>query len=321
MKKKFFVLILFILFLIVVFISFISGSVNITIKELFDSFLGKNPNSDNALIVLKIRLPRILLAILAGGVLSVTGAVLQALFKNPLVDPFITGVSSGAAFGATIAIIFNLNSITLLAVLGAVFTILFVYGLSRKNGSLNLYNLLLIGVMVSSFFSALIMFLSALFNKDLVKVVFWLMGDLSITDFILLKYSYIISIIVIIFCIFFSNDLNILSLNEDEAKVSGVRTEFIKTFYFISSGILTGIAVALSGVIGFVGLVIPHVVRFFTGPDLRGLIPVSFLAGAAFLLGCDTIARTIFLPSEIPVGIITGLVGAPVFVFILLRRK
>ncbi|MBP7793135.1 MAG: iron ABC transporter permease [Candidatus Goldbacteria bacterium] len=321
MRKKIFVLILSVLLLIIVFISFVSGSINITIKEIFNSFFNKNLNNDNALIILKIRLPRILLAILVGGVLSVTGAILQALFKNPLVDPFITGVSSGAAFGATIAIIFNLNSITLLAVLGAVFTILFVYGLSRKNGNLNLYNLLLTGVMVSSFFSALIMFLSAFFNKDLVKVVFWLMGDLSITNFVLLKYSYVISIIIIIFCIFFSNDLNILSLDEDEAKVSGVRTEFIKTFYFIASGILTGIAVALSGVIGFVGLVIPHVVRFFTGPDLRGLIPVSFIAGAAFLLGCDTIARTIFLPSEIPVGIITGLVGAPVFVFILLRRK
>lgn len=321
MKKNIFILFLLMLLIIVMLVSLISGSVKISLKELFLVFIDTNSNADNSLIIFKIRLPRILLGILVGGILAVTGAMLQAVFKNPLVDPFITGVSSGAAFGATIAIIFNFHSLTFFAVLGAIFTILFVYKLSIKNGNLNLYNLLLIGVMTGSFLSSVIMFLSAFFNKDLVKVVFWLMGDLSITNSVLLRYSYIISVIIIIFCIYFSNDLNILSLDEDEAKISGVKTEFIKTFYFISSGILTGIAVSLSGVIGFVGLVVPHIIRFFTGPDLRVLMPVSFLAGAIFLLICDTIARTVFLPSEIPVGIITGLFGAPIFISILIRRK
>ncbi len=321
MKKTLLVLILFVLLIIVIITSMASGSVKIHLKQLFFSFVDLNPCSDDYLILFKIRLPRIFLAILVGGILSVSGAMLQAVFKNPLVDPFITGVSSGAAFGATIAIIFNFHSLLLFAISGAIFTILFVYKLSIKNGNLNLYNLLLTGVMTGSFFSSMIMFLSAFFNKDLIKVIFWLMGDLSITNTILLKYSYIISIIIIILCIYFSNDLNILSLDEEEAKVAGVKTEFIKSFYFISSGILTGIAVALSGVIGFVGLVVPHIIRFLIGPDLRALIPVSFLAGAIFLLACDTIARTVFLPSEIPVGIITGLLGAPIFVFILLRRK
>lgn len=321
MKKIVFILFLLILFIFIVIFSLISGSAKITLKEFFLILTNVNLNSDNSLIVFKIRIPRILLGILVGGILAVTGAILQAVFKNPLVDPFITGVSSGAAFGATIAIIFNFQSLIFFAISGALFTILFVYKLSLRNNNLNLYNLLLIGVMTGSFFSSLIMFLNAFFNKDLIKVIFWLMGDLSITNFTLLKYSYIITIIIIILCIYFSNDLNILSLDEEEAKISGVRTEFIKTFYYIASGILTGIAVSLSGVIGFVGLVVPHIIRFFTGPDLRILMPVSFLAGSVFLLVCDTIVRIAFLPSEIPVGIITGLLGAPIFVFILIRRK
>lgn len=321
MKKNIFILFLHVLLVILILVSLLSGSTKISLKELFLVFFDINSNFENSLIIFKIRLPRILLGILVGGILATIGAMLQAVFKNPLVDPFITGVSSGAALGATIAIIFNFHHFTIFAVLGAVFTILFVYKLSIKNNNLNLYNLLLIGIMTGSFLSSIIMFLSAFFNKDLVKVVFWLMGDLSVTNYVLLKYSYIISVIIIIFCIYFSYDLNILSLDEDEAKISGVKTEFIKTFYFISSGILTAIAVSLSGVIGFVGLVVPHIIRFFIGPDLRMLIPVSFLAGSIFLLICDTIARTIFLPSEIPVGVITGLIGAPIFTFILIRRK
>ncbi|MCX8093235.1 MAG: iron ABC transporter permease [Candidatus Goldbacteria bacterium] len=321
MKKNIFIVILLILLFIVILISLISGSVKISLNELFSIFFNTKVETDSSLIIFKIRLPRIFLAILIGGTLAVTGAMLQAIFKNPLVDPFITGVSSGAAFGATIAIIFKFYSITFFAVFGAILTILFVYRLSVKNNNLNLYNLLLIGVMTGSFLSSLIMFLSAFFNKDMVKVIFWLMGDLSITDTFLLKISYIISIIIIIFCIYFSNDLNILSLDEDEAKVSGVKTEFIKTFYFISSGILTGLSVSLCGVIGFVGLVVPHIVRFFIGPDLRILIPFSFLTGSIFLLICDTIARVVFAPTEIPVGIITGLFGAPVFVSLLITRK
>jgi iron complex transport system permease protein len=321
MKKHVLIFSLIILLFFAILFSLISGSIKISIEELLNVLIKPYFNSDNSLIIYKIRLPRILLAILVGGILGVVGSILQAIFKNPLVDPFITGVSSGAAFGATIAIIFNFYSLTFFAISGAVLTILFVYKLSVKNNNLNLYNLLLIGVMTGSFLSSLIMFLSAFFNKDLIKVVFWLMGDLSITNFTLLKYSYFFSIIIICLCIYFSNDLNIFSLDEDEAKISGVKTEFIKTLYFLSSGILTGIAVALSGVIGFVGLVIPHIMRFFTGPDLRILMPVSFIGGAVFLIICDTIARTLFLPAEIPVGIITGLLGAPIFIFILIRRK
>jgi iron complex transport system permease protein len=163
------------------------------------------------------------------------------------------------------------------------------------------------------------MMLNAVFSRDLIKVVFWLMGDLSNINSSYIIYSVISAAIVFIGALYFANDLNIISAGDEEAKSLGVNIEFIKVFYFVIAGILTAISVALSGVIGFVGLIIPHIVRFFTGPDMRKMLPASFIAGAAFLLAADTIARTIFLPSEIPVGVITGLVGVPVFIALLNR--
>jgi iron complex transport system permease protein len=285
------------------------------------SFLTGKEGGSNYDIIMKIRLPRIIFAVLVGGMLASSGAILQALLKNPLVDPFITGISSGAAFGAACAIIAGVSGLILPSIAGALVTMYVVYRLSIAFGSLSVSRLLLTGVMIGSFFSSLIMMLNAVFSRDLVKVVFWLMGDLSNISPSLAIYGALITLIILAAALYFANDLNIMATGEDEAKSLGVRTEFIKVIYFIFAGVLTAISVALSGVIGFVGLIIPHITRFFIGPDMRYMIPASFLSGAAFLLCADTLARTIFLPAEIPVGVITGLIGVPVFIFLMNRRK
>lgn len=309
------------LILLICFIWAIStGSVGVSIGEIA-GFFGGNSGTANYDIIMKIRLPRIIFAILVGGMLATSGAMLQALLKNPLVDPFITGISSGAAFGAACAIIAGVSGLIMPSIAGALVTMYLVYRLSIVFGSLSVSRLLLTGVMIGSFFSSLIMMLNAVFSRDLVKVVFWLMGDLSNINPGLAIYAVIFTALILAAAVYFANDLNIMATGDDEAKSLGVKTELIKVIYFIFAGILTAISVALSGVIGFVGLIIPHITRFFIGPDMRAMIPASFIAGGAFLLCADTLARTIFLPSEIPVGVITGLIGVPVFIFLMNSKK
>lgn len=297
------------------------GSVRIGLAEILGFFAGQGAGTDNYSIVMNIRLPRVLFAMLVGGMLAVSGAMLQGIFRNPLVDPFITGISSGAALGASAAIVAGLSAIMMPAMAGAVITILLVYRISIIYGRVNLSNLLLTGVMTGSLLSGVILLLAAVFNRDIVKVMFWLMGDLSSIDLSYMKFILPAAAILLAAAMYFANDLNILSTGEDEAKSVGVNTELVKTLYFILAGLLTGAAVALSGVIGFIGLVVPHAMRFLTGPDHRKLVPASFFAGGIFLLLADTIARTVFLPGEIPVGIVTSLIGAPIFIYLLARRK
>jgi iron complex transport system permease protein len=297
------------------------GSVNIGFKEIFGIIAGKTGRADDKIIITAIRMPRIVYAVLVGGMLGLSGAILQAVLKNPLADPFVTGISSGAAFGAVLSIIAGFTFIMIPSAALGIITILVVYRLSIIYGRLNITYLLLTGVMIGSLFSGLIMLLSTIFNKDLMRVMFWLMGDLSGADVSVLKYALIFAFIAFAGAMYFANDLNILSTGEEEAGTVGVNVELVKTIYFIIASLLTGISVSLSGVIGFVGLVIPHVMRIFIGSDMRWLMPASFITGGIFLLLADTIARTIFLPAEIPVGIITGLIGAPVFIFILLTKR
>jgi iron complex transport system permease protein len=297
-----------------------TGSVHISLSDALAYLTGRAGAQDHD-IVMKIRLPRIIFAVLVGGMLAVSGVILQALLKNPLVDPFITGISSGAAFGAACAMIAGMSALIAPSMAGALLTMYFVYRISKIKGSLNITVLLLTGVMAGSFFSSLIMLLNAVYSRDLVKVMLWLMGDLSNINASMALYAAAIALLIIVFAMYFGNDLNILTTGEAEAKTLGVNVEFIKVSYFIAASLLTAVSVALSGVIGFVGLIIPHIIRFFTGPDTRVLVPCSFLAGGVFLLASDTLARTLFLPGEIPVGVITGLIGVPVFIFLMLRKK
>jgi len=322
MKNK--LIFLIITFLILIFIFFLSlsiGSVKLNFIQIIKTLFNKEKEQIYELIVLNIRLPRIIFSIFIGGLLAMSGAILQSILKNPLADPYITGISSGAALGATFGIIVGANNIFLPAIAGAFLTILFVYKASLVYGKINTGSLLLIGVMTGTFLSSIIMLLSTVFNRDLVKVVFWLMGDLSNIEPIYVNLLVFFSLIIIIFVILFSNDLNIIATGEEEAKTLGVNTEFLKTYYFILSSLIVAICVSLSGIIGFVGLIIPHIIRYFIGSDNRFLLPASFILGGIFLLLSDTLARFLFLPIEIPVGIITGIIGAPIFIILILNRK
>jgi iron complex transport system permease protein len=321
-NKVIFLFLMLVLVIIAAVAALKAGSVDVSWHKIFNIFCNMQNHGDpDCAIIGSIRLPRIIYAILVGGMLGASGAILQALFRNPLVDPFITGISSGAALGAAIGIIAGMSSLMTPSVLGAVLAILFVYRVSNVHGSINVNNLLLTGVMTGSMLSAVIMLLNAVFSRDIIKVVFWLMGDLSSINLNMLLPSSIFAAAVIAPSVYFANDLNIISSGEETAGSLGVNTERIKLFYFLAASILTGLSVALSGVIGFVGLIVPHIMRRMTGPDMRILIPASFLGGALFLLLSDTVARTVFLPGELPAGIITGLIGAPVFIYILAKDK
>ncbi len=279
-------------------------------------------------IILELRLPRVLSGVMVGAALSISGAVLQALLRNPLADPYVLGISSGAALGAVLAILFGLGSIYLgtLAVPGAAFcgallTLLFVYFLARVQGRVPAQTMLLAGFIVSAFFLAIIMFLISITTDErLFNVTFWLMGNLEYMASQSLSgiFLYLLAGSVVLFSL--GRDLNLMALGEETASELGVEVEKVKKIAFVFASLITGAVVSVSGLIGFVGLVVPHLVRMIWGPDHRFLLPASALAGAILLVFADMIARTILAPSEIPVGVITALGGAPFFIY-LLRKK
>ncbi len=260
--------------------------------------------TDYRLIIFELRLPRILLGVLVGAALSVSGASFQALLRNPLADPFVLGVSSGAALGSLLALTIapELPLVTPLgAFLGALATITAVYFLGRREGQLDSTTLLLGGIISASFLSALVMFLTTtLTGRDLRGIVFWLMGDLSTP-------------------IQTAADLNLLLTGEREAIHLGVEVTRVKLVVYVSASLLTALAVSASGAIGYVGLLVPHAVRLLFGSDYRLLIPASALCGAIAIVLADTLARTVAAPTELPVGAMTAMAGAPVFIYLLRR--
>lgn len=286
----------------------------------FVNFQGIDPIYEN--IILNIRLPRVWLAIITGMALSVVGVVLQALLRNPLADPYIIGVSSGAALGATLAIALGLITlISLLGFLGAVMTMFLVYNLARTGYKVPVKTLLLAGVIVSAFLSALITLILSLRGRDLHQIIFWLMGNLSETNITLIIIASLMVLGGIIAICLFARDLNIISIGEEPAQHLGVAVETVKKALFIMASLITGAVVALTGLIGFVGLIIPHIMRLIVGPDHRILIVASLLAGGIFLVLADLFARTVISPAEIPVGVITAIFGGPFFLFLLRRKR
>ena len=282
-------------------------------------------STDFRLIMVDIRLPRILLGIVVGAALSVAGAGFQALLRNPLADPYVLGVSSGAALGAILALLVApaLPLMTpLAAFLGAAATVATVYFLGRRQGQLDSGMLLLAGIVTASFLSATIMFLmTTLASRDLRGIAFWLMGDLSIS----LPHG----LLWILMGGFFAaagailttaSDLNVLLAGEREAMHLGVDVTRVKLVVYVSASVLTGLAVSVSGAIGYVGLLVPHVMRMLFGSDYRMLIPTSALGGAIAIVVADTLARTVIAPTELPVGAMTAMAGAPVFIYLLRRR-
>ncbi|OPY03986.1 MAG: Hemin transport system permease protein HmuU [Syntrophaceae bacterium PtaB.Bin038] len=280
-------------------------------------------------ILFSIRLPRIAFACVVGASLSMAGAVFQALLRNPLAEPYILGISGGAAVGAILGILMGASLIPLgvpaLAFLGALLSVAVVFGIARTGRKLASNTLLLAGVILNAFFSSVIMLLlsSTTLNSDIFsthRILFWLMGDLGVAEGRDILFSAILflgSFGVIYAC---ARALNLMVLGEETAMQLGVDVERTKKVLFLAASLATAGAVASSGSIGFVGLIIPHLMRMLLGSDHRLLIPASVLFGAAFMVTADTIARTVTAPAELPVGVITALCGAPYFIY-LLRKK
>jgi iron complex transport system permease protein len=298
------------------FLSLFAGAVRIPLDEMSESG------------IIRLRVARILLAVVVGAGLSVAGAVFQALLRNPLAEPYILGVSSGAGLGATSAIVLGIGamsvwSIPAMAFVGSVLTILIVYRLaSEPNGVVPVYTLLLAGVIVNAALSSVLMFIvSSSSSNELHNVVWWLLGNLQIFDWRLLQ---LVSL-VILSCLFvvsmMSHKLNIITLGEEPASHLGLNVEATKKIFFLLASLMTASAVAACGLIGFVGLIIPHCVRLAIGPDHRRLVLASALAGAVFLVLADSFARTVIAPTEIPIGVVTTFIGGAFFLFMLKRKK
>lgn len=280
-------------------------------------------------IVLDIRLPRVILSGLVGASLAIAGAAFQGLLRNPLADPYTLGVSSGASVGAVITLFFQISipfvgsfTLPLLSISFSLVTIFFVLAFARKiERSMRVETIILTGIIFSSFLGALISLMIALTGEELRQIITWLLGSVSMRGWDYIKMIVPFFIIGSFILIMNANELNAMSFGEERAQHLGVNVQKRKLIILTAGSILTGAAVAVSGTIGFVGLVIPHLARLLWGPDHRHLLPLSILIGSGFLILADLISRTIISPTELPIGVITALIGAPVFAIILLQRK
>jgi len=326
-KYYFFKIALLILLLIIITVlAILSGSVNINIHEIINLFCDKSNVSEQSLfIIYQIRLPRIILSIIVGSSLALSGMVLQGIFKNPLVDPFIVGISGGASLGAGLAILFGLNfslfgvsSVPIFAFVTALLAMLMAYKLSLYDKKMYIDRLLLGGIAISSLSSSILSLLLVLRGKGIDAVIFWVMGSLSGKSWesisIILPYIIIVNLVIL----FNLHKLNILQLGDESAVNLGLNIEKLKIFLIIISSLLAAVIVSVSGIIGFIGLVVPQIARLLIKTsDFRALYFVTILLGAIVLLGADTIARIILMPQEIPVGIFTSILGVPFFLFLL----
>jgi len=320
------VLFLTALLVIVALFSLGVGAVHIPLQKVL-ILLTKGKGTPEYTILFAMRLPRILLGLAVGGGLAIAGVMLQGMFRNPLVEPYTLGISGGAALGVAVTIVtggvgcLGLASLPISGFLGAAGIMAAVYCLSTRGGAMRLSRLLLIGVMMSFIASSLIMLIMAITRtEDLHGIIFWIMGSLEEPDTSLIRAMLFISLGGLIVSLLFSVDLNAFSLGEEEAFHLGVPVERLKKILFLLASFITGCCVSVTGIIGFVGLVIPHLMRLLVGGDHRILIPTSYLAGAIFLILCDTLARVAMAPVELPVGVITGLVGGALFIYALSRR-
>ncbi|MCW4035248.1 MAG: iron chelate uptake ABC transporter family permease subunit [Candidatus Bathyarchaeota archaeon] len=288
-----------------------------------------NPTAIQTEVVLNIRFPRVLAATVVGVALTCAGVVLQGLLRNPMADPYVLGISAGASLGASLAIAFGLGStflgylygVPLMAFVGALATIFIVYNIAKRGNGSSMLSMLLIGIAASAFLSAIVSLIKLISSEALHGIIYWIMGSLQFSGWnhVIIASPLIFVGMVVIY--YFSRDLNMIALGETQAKHLGVDADKLKTRMLVCASLITAAAVSISGIIGFVGLIIPHITRLLIGPDHRILIPASSLLGAIVLILCDTMARTVMSPAEIPVGIITALLGCPFFVYLLLRRR
>ncbi len=326
---------LILLFAMTIGISFGSVPVPIPVliqiigKEIFHLPISADPDVMLTNIVMNIRLPRVLLAGLVGASLAIAGAAFQGLLRNPLADPYTLGISSGASVGAVLTIFLNISlpfiglyTLPALSILCSVLTMLCVLTFAKKmDRSMKVETIILTGIIFSSFLSAFISLMIALTGDELRQIIGWLMGSVSMRGWNYIAIILPFFIIGSLTLIMNTSELNAMTFGEDRAKHLGVNVKRRKMWILIAGSTLTGAAVAVSGAIGFVGLVIPHFVRKIWGPDHKHLLPLSLLIGSGFLILADFVARTIIAPSELPIGVITSLIGAPAFALILLKRR
>lgn len=341
------IILLIIILILSAIISLTIGSASIPPDVVFQIIINQLFNLGNSfpknwdMIVWNYRLPRLLLAILIGLSLAVAGATMQGLFRNPLADPFIIGISAGGAFGAIIGELIRHNLfltiprqylMPLFSFLGAMGTIILVYVLSKKGRKVSITTMLLVGIALSSFFSAITLFLIYIQAGDPRSVLFWMMGSLEKVNWFEVNTSAPLIFLGLGILIFYSRDLNAFSLGEDTAKQLGINVERVKLILLGAAALVTAISVAFAGIIGFVGLIVPHIMRKIVGPDHRILLPASALFGAIFLIWANVISINFsqfvhFFTGQqmglmiLPVGVVTALFGAPFFLYLLVSRK
>ena len=325
-KKKFTISIflLFLLWIVTAFIALFSGSYSISPLEAFS-----NLNELSETIFFKIRIPRVLMATIAGGTLALTGAALQALFRNPLASPFTLGISGGASLGALLAIrsglaigVLGFSLVSISAFAFSIITMLFVYSISKVGGVVATGRLLLAGVVANFLYAAVVMFIQffSTFTESL-QTMRWIMGSLDVVGFDTVWKSLIFVVPGCAILLSLTKDMNLFGLGDDVASSLGVNVKRMEKKIYFATSLAAGAVIAVTGPIGFVGLIIPHILRMILGVDNRIILPSSFLLGASFLTAADTISRTVITPVEIPVGIITATIGGIFFLWLLIKTK
>lgn len=312
------------------------GSVDISVGEIFKTIKEVSTNKMGGVdfsdpihfIIFEVRMPRIILAALTGGLLAMAGSTYQAIFQNPMADPYVMGVSSGAAFGATIAIVFlqptmlfGHTIVSVVAFLFAILTTLLVYAISRTKRGVDTFSVLLTGIVISSVLSSAISLIMMMHNDEAMKIMTWTFGSFNAKGWTHVITILIPTIIGLILTVYHGKDLNILVMGEEEATSMGLNVKNLKRNLLLICAFLTSIAVSVSGIIGFVGLIVPHFLRLIFGSDHKFLLPASMIYGGIFMLICDTIARSLISNFELPVGIITSVIGGPLFLIILIRYR
>jgi len=331
-KKMNYINVILLIIATLLFVGIISlsfGSINLSPLKVMEIIFSDNDvNQSLRVIVNQIRLPRIILSFLVGAGLSIAGVVFQGVIRNPMVDPYIVGISAGAGTGVTLAIVLNLeisilffHTLPLMAFVGSLITVYVVYNLAKTNSKVPVVTFLLAGVAVGFVLNAVMSFLMVLGTRDIHKIVFWLLGSLSTASWqdirLMLPYFIIGNFIVI----FFLKDLNLILLGEDHAQHLGVNVEKSKKYLIVGASLITASVVSVSGSIGFIGLIVPHIARMLVGPDHKKLFPTAAILGGIFLIISDDLARILLAPMEIPVGIITALTGGPYFIYLLRKTK
>jgi iron complex transport system permease protein len=285
-------------------------------------------SATDRVILFNLRLPRILSAFFVGGGLALAGAIFQGLFRNPIADSYLLGVSSGASLGAATTIVFRLASplanfaaVSCFAFAGSLMALALVFYFGRRNGSFSIFRLLLAGLGVGLFLSSLVAILMLMAGEELKALIFFFLGGFSSSSWDTTWISLACIPLAVLTACYFAPELNVLLLGEETAASAGIRTGRIQLLYAVLAALLTSIAVSVAGLIGFVGLIVPHMIRLISGADHRTLFPLTFFSGGIFLVLCDTAGRTVMEPAELPVGIVTSLVGVPIFLYLIRKES